>query len=151
MWSWNSVCQVWGEGRNPLPFVLVEDVGRALVAAMETESIEGQSFNLVADTDLTALDYLGALESHARVLFQKFPTPPWKFFAVDLMKWMVKKAVRHPDERRPSYRDWESRTQRAHYDCTKAREVLHWEPTCDRNAIICSGIKSPADEFLLQA
>ena len=26
MWSWNAVCQIWGRGRNPLPFVLVEDV-----------------------------------------------------------------------------------------------------------------------------
>ena len=30
--------------------------------------------------------------------FQKFPTPPWKFYATDLVKWIVKKIVRHPDQ-----------------------------------------------------
>ena len=125
MWSWNAVCQIWGQGRNPLPFVLVEDVAQALVAAVDVAEIEGESFNLVAETDLTASDYLKALEEHAGVSFQKFPTPPWKFFAGDLVKWVVKQMVRHPDQRKPSYRDWKSRTQRAHYDCTKARRLLN--------------------------
>src|SRR5208337_4031538 len=110
-----------GQGRNPLAFVLVEDVAQALVAAVDVAEIEGEPFNLVAETDLTAFDYLKALEEHAGISFQKFPTPPWKFYAVDLVKWAVKQMVRHPDQRRPSYRDWESRTQRARYDCTKAR------------------------------
>ena len=35
MWSWNAVCQVWGKGHNPLPFVLVEDVAQALVSALD--------------------------------------------------------------------------------------------------------------------
>ncbi len=149
MWSWNAVCQIWGQGRNPLPFVLVEDVARALVAAVDVADIEGESFNLVAETDLTAFGYLKALEEHAGVSFQKFPTPPWKFYAVDVVKWAVKQIVRHPDQRRPSYRDWESRTQRARYDCTKARSSLNWRPVCDRDEIIRRGIHLPASEFLV--
>ena len=149
MWSWNAVCQIWGPGRNPLPFVLVEDVARALVAALNAPAIEGESFNLVAETDLTAFDYLKALEEHAGVAFQKLPTPPWKFYAADLGKWVVKQMVRHPDERKPSYRDWESRTQRAHYDCAKARLLLNWSPVCDRDEIIRRGIQLPASEFLV--
>ena len=50
MWSWNAVCQIWGQGRNPLPLVLVEDVAQALVAASMPNGIEGESFNLVADS-----------------------------------------------------------------------------------------------------
>ncbi len=149
MWSWNAVCQIWGQGRNSLPFVLVEDVARALVAAVDIAEIEGESFNLVAESDLTAFDYLKALEEHAGVSFQKFPTPPWKFYAADLVKWIVKQAVRHPDKRRPSYRDWETRTQRARYDCTKARRLLNWNPVCDRDEIIRRGIELPASEFLV--
>jgi nucleoside-diphosphate-sugar epimerase len=147
MWSWNAVCQIWGQGRNSLPFVLVEDVAQALVAAVDRAEIEGESFNLVADTDLTAFDYLKALEEHAGVSFQKYPTPPWKFYAVDLVKWIVKQMVRHPDQRRPSYRDWETRTQRARYDCTKARRLLNWNPVCDRDEIIRRGIQVPGSEF----
>ncbi|QEH39221.1 1,5-anhydro-D-fructose reductase (plasmid) [Aquisphaera giovannonii] len=148
MWSWNSVCQVWGRGDNPLPLVLVEDVASALVAALEVPGIEGESFNLVADTDLTASDYLAALEEHAGASFQKLPTAPWRFYAADVAKWAVKQMVRHPDRRRPSYRDWESRTQRARFDCTKARNLLNWRPVCDREEIIRRGIQQPASQFL---
>ena len=35
MWSFDAVCQLWGQGRTPLPLVLVEDVASALVAALE--------------------------------------------------------------------------------------------------------------------
>lgn len=147
MWSWDAVCQVWGQGRHPLPLVLVEDVARALIAAVDARDIEGESFNLVADCDLSALDYLQALEEHAGVSFQKFPTPPWKLYAGDLAKWLVKQAVRHPDERKPSYRDWESRTQRARYDCTKARKMLNWSPISDRDEMIRRGIQVPASEW----
>ena len=151
MWSWDAVCQIWGQGRNPLPLVLVEDVARALVSALDAPKIDGESFNLVAEADITALDYLQALEEYAGVSFQKFPTAPWRFYATDLLKWVVKQLVRHPDQRKPSYRDWETRTQRARYDCTKARNLLNWKPACDRDEIIRRGIHLPASEFLPQA
>ena len=148
MWSWNSVCQVWGQGSNPLPLVLVEDVASALVAGLKAQGIEGESFNLVADSTISARDYLSALEEEAGVSFQRISTPPWKFYAIDLMKWAVKQAVRHPDRRRPSFRDWESRTQRARYDCSKARQRLNWRPVDDRHELIRRGIHLPASEFL---
>jgi predicted dehydrogenase/nucleoside-diphosphate-sugar epimerase len=149
MWSWNAVCQVWGRGRNPLPLVLVEDVAAALVTARETPGIEGESFNLVADAALSALEYLEALEACTGVAYQKIPTPPWKFYLTDVAKWLVKRAIRHPDRRRPSYRDWESRTQRARFDCSKARRLLSWEPTSVRAEIIRRGIQAPALEMLV--
>ena len=148
MWSWNSVCQVWGQGSNPLPLVLVEDVASGLVAGLKAQGIEGESFNLVADSTISARDYLSALEEGAGVSFQRISTPPWKFYAIDLMKWAVKQAVRHPDRRRPSLRDWESRTQRARYDCSKARQQLNWRPVNDRHELIRRGIHLPASEFL---
>jgi predicted dehydrogenase/nucleoside-diphosphate-sugar epimerase len=148
MWSYNAVCQIWGDGRNPLPFVLVEDVAAALVTALDAPKIEGESFNLIAETDLNACDYLRALEDYGEISFQKFPTPPWKFYAADLAKWTVKQLVRHPDQRRPSYRDWETRTQKARYDCTKARNLLNWTPVCDRAELIRRGIQIPASEIL---
>ncbi len=149
MWSWNAVCQIWGRGRNPLPFVLVEDVARALVTALDAEGIEGESFNLVADTQLNALDYLQALEECTGVEFQKIPTPPWKLYLLDLTKWIIKRAIRHPDHRLPSYRDWVTRTQRSHYDCSKARKRLNWNPSNARAEIIEKGIRLPAAELLV--
>jgi nucleoside-diphosphate-sugar epimerase len=147
MWSFDAVCQLWGRGQSPLPLVLVEDVASALVAALDAPGIEGESFNLVADSQLTARDYLTALEVCTGVEFQKIPTPLWKFYLIDVAKWVVKRAIRHPDRRRPSYRDWESRTQRAHYDCSKARKVLSWNPTDVRDEMIQRGIREPAREL----
>ena len=149
MWSWNAVCQVWGRGRNPLPLVLVEDVAEALVTAMDTPGIAGESFNLVADAQISALEYLEALEACTGAAYQKIPTPPWKFYLADVAKWLVKRAIRHPDRRRPSYRDWESRTQRARFDCSKARRLLNWEPTSVHDEIIRRGIQAPAQELLV--
>ena len=115
MWSFDAVCQVWGRGRNPLPLVLVEDVASALVTALDVPGIEGESFNLVAESDLTAFGTISTpWTARIGVEFQKIPTPLWKFYLADVAKWLVKRAIRHPDRRRPSYRDWESRTQRAH-------------------------------------
>jgi predicted dehydrogenase/nucleoside-diphosphate-sugar epimerase len=148
MWSYDAVCQVWGRGRSPLPLVLVEDVAAALVAARVAPGIEGECFNLVADSGLTALEYLEALEGCSGVEFQKIPTPLWKFYLADVAKWLVKRAIRHPDRRRPSYRDWESRTLRARYDCSKARRLLNWNPTSARTEIIRRGIEEPARELL---
>ena len=149
MWSWNAVCQVWGQGHTSLPFVLVEDVARALVTALDAEGIEGESFNLVADTQLSGLEYLQALEKCTGFEFQKIPTPPWKLYLLDLAKWLIKRAIRHPDHRLPSYRDWVTRTQRSHYDCSKARKLLNWNPTETRAEIIEKGIRVPASELLV--
>jgi nucleoside-diphosphate-sugar epimerase len=141
MWSHDAVCQLWGEGRTPLPLVLVDDVARALVTALTVPAIEGESFNLVARSDLSAQDYLDALEQCMGVEFQRLPTSIWKFYINDVAKWLVKRVIRHPDRRRPSFRDWESRTQRAFYDCSKARKVLGWNPTDARDEIIRRGIR----------
>jgi nucleoside-diphosphate-sugar epimerase/predicted dehydrogenase len=148
MWSWNTICRVWGRGNHPLPFVLVQDVAHALIAALEAPGIAGESFNLVAETDVSAWDYLESFERHAGVCFQKYPAPPWKFYAADLAKYVVKRCIGHPDRRRPSYRDWETRTQRARYDCSKARKMLNWNPVCDREEFIRLGIQQPCDEYL---
>lgn len=147
MWSWDAVCQVWGPGETPLPLVLVEDVAAALVAAMDAPGIEGESFNLIADAGITARQYLAAMERAVGVEFRKVPTPPWKFYAADLLKWIVKRAIRHPDRRPPSLRDWETRTHRARYDCSKARARLDWRPADAPDEVIRRGIEEPAREL----
>lgn len=147
MWSGNTVCQLWGDGENPLPIVLVADVAAALVAAIDVPGIEGQSFNLVGEPCLTGREYLAELERCLDVKLDVLQTPMWKFYVTDMAKWCVKCLVRHPDRRLPSYRDWESRTQLALFDCTKAKRVLSWNPTADRTQIIRDAIAGPAAEL----
>jgi hypothetical protein len=48
----------------------------------------------------------------------------------------------------PSYRDWKSRTQQAHFDCTAAKTVLKWNPVSERSEMVRKGIEEPLREFL---
>jgi len=65
-----------------------------------------------------------------------------------MLKWAVKVTVRHPERRMPSYRDWESRTQKARFDCTAAKAVLGWRPVSEREELARRGIAEPLMDFL---
>jgi nucleoside-diphosphate-sugar epimerase len=142
------VCELWGSGRNKLPLVLVEDVARALALAQDVPGVEGQSFNLVADPCLTACDYLDELDRAGGFRLRRLPTSIWRFYASDLFKWLVKVLVQHPERRFPSYRDWESRTQQATFDCSRAKSRLGWRPVSDREQMVRRGIEEPLRELL---
>lgn len=75
--------------------------------------------------------------------------PIWRFYASDFFKWLVKLAVRHPDRIRvPSYHDWESRTHKAIFDCSRAREQLNWKPVSDLNRMIDEGVGGSLQAWL---
>jgi nucleoside-diphosphate-sugar epimerase len=148
MWWYGSVCQIWGDGRNPLPLVVVEDVAKGLIAASEVPGIEGESFNLVDDPSISAQEYLDEVDRFGGVRIQRYATPIVKFYLTDMFKWVVKVMVRHPDRRLPSYRDWESRRQRALFDCTRAKVRLNWKPLSDRGELVLKGIYEPMKEML---
>jgi hypothetical protein len=62
---------------------------------------------------------------------------------------MVKLAISHPDRTRvPSYRDWESRTQKAIFNSTRAREELGWKPASSRERMIDEGIGGSLKSWL---
>jgi nucleoside-diphosphate-sugar epimerase/predicted dehydrogenase len=140
MWASPGVCQVWGDGKNELPFVLVGDVAAGLVRGIQVDGIEGRSYNLIDVPLLTARDYLKELQRRAGMKIAIQYRPIWRFYSTDLAKWLVKVAVRHPDRRLPSYFDWESRTQRAIFDCTLTRTELGWEPASNRERMLEEGI-----------
>jgi len=153
MWWHDAVCQIWGQGNNKLPLVLVEDVASGLIAAIDTPSIEGRSFNLVADQNtnaqgLSAQEYLDELDRVGHMRIQRYATPILHFYLLDMLKWMVKVAVRHPERQMPSYRDWKSRTQQARFDSTAAKIVLGWKPVSEQGELVRKGIEEPLREFL---
>jgi predicted dehydrogenase/nucleoside-diphosphate-sugar epimerase len=132
--------QYWGDGRTPLPLVLVDDVADALVRAMTARGIEGCAF-LVTDTPLlSARAYVSEVEQASRMRIDARPTPIWRFWLLDALKEAAKHAIGHPNRRRPSYHDWECRSHRARYDNRRTREVLGWEPAGSREALVERGI-----------
>jgi nucleoside-diphosphate-sugar epimerase/predicted dehydrogenase len=147
MWWHDAVCQTWGAGNNKLPLVLVEDVASGLIGAVNTPGIEGRSFNLVGEACLSAQEYLDELDRCGGFRVQRHATPIFKFYLIDLMKWAAKFALRVPEREFPHYRDWETRTLKAPFDCTAAKTILGWEPVADRDEFVHKGIAEPVVEF----
>jgi nucleoside-diphosphate-sugar epimerase/predicted dehydrogenase len=144
-----NICEVWGDGTNKLPFVLVADVASALAQAIDISGLEGHSYNLVDAPLLNARDYLGHLQEMTGQKLTVIYRPIWQFYLSDLAKWMVKMMVRHPDRIRiPSYYDWESRTQKAEFNCDRARTELGWAPSSDRQQLVKEGIEDALEPWL---
>ncbi|MFO0850939.1 MAG: NAD-dependent epimerase/dehydratase family protein [Gemmataceae bacterium] len=143
-WPAADACRYWGAGDNPLPLVLVDDVADALARCLDRDEATGQVFNLAADPGVSARRYVAALSDALATWIDARPTPTWRYFAADLAKYGVKWAVRHPERRPPSYRDWKSRTYRARFDCSKASRVLGWRPVSDPDALVEQGVRAAA-------
>lgn len=147
MWAHGSICRLWGKGNHSLPFVLVDDVAEGLIRCMEVSGIEGESFNLIGEPLLTAKEYIQALEEASKTHFKVYQTPIWQFYISDCLKWGAKWLLRYPERKLPSYRDWLSRTQLSPYDCSKAKDVLGWNPQAKRDHLISEGIEKPAKRW----
>ena len=144
-----NVCEVWGDGQNKLPFVLATDVAAALVRGIQVPGIDGRSFNLIDYPLISAREYLDALQRGSGIRLSVIYRPIWQFYLADLAKWVVKMATGHPDRIRiPSYRDWETRTQKAVFDCNRARTELGWQPASVRERILKEGIDDVLDGWL---
>ena len=140
---------MWGRGRHTMPLVLVDDCADALVAARSAENVVGNAYNLVGPGLLTAEEYLEAVETQGHLKLNRRGRAVARYWLFDMAKWLVKLVVRHPERRRPTYRDWNSRTQAARFDCSKAKAALKWEPTNDRAKLIEKGVGDPVREWLL--
>ncbi|HVH06925.1 MAG TPA: Gfo/Idh/MocA family oxidoreductase [Myxococcota bacterium] len=148
-WSGLGAVATYGAGDAPLPLVLVDDCADALARMKDRPGLDGRSFNLVGPPLLTARGYLDALERVGHLALRRTARPIWRFYAADVAKWLVKVAVRHPGRsRRPSRRDFASRTFRARFDASAARRELGWSPCDDAEELIARGIAAPLAELL---
>ncbi|HZU44582.1 MAG TPA: NAD-dependent epimerase/dehydratase family protein [Terriglobales bacterium] len=141
-WPSDISCLGWGQGNNPLPFVLVQDVAQALVACVTTQNIEGRAFNLAGDVFLTAREFVSLTAERARRRFHYHPQSLLKMQAVELGKWMLKAAAGKPENPFPSFYDLKSRSLRTAFDCKAAKEVLRWQPNADPEVFFREAIAS---------
>ncbi len=132
-------CLGWNAGRNPLPFVLVEDVAAALCATVTAPGIEGKCYNLVGDVRLTAREYIRELAEAMQRPLRFHPQSVLKLFLIEMQKWLIKTAVGRSVPL-PSMRDLRSRGLNAQFDCTDAKRDLGWSPVADRAAFIARAI-----------
>ncbi len=143
-----SAMKYWGDGQHKLPFVLVEDVARALVAAFDNTEVEGKAW-LVTDAPLlSGQDYVTELGRAMSTRIRSSAMPAWRSFAVDLFKEGLKHLVKHPNRRVPSLQDWKSRQHISRYDSSATQAVLNWRPAGTRDVLIRDGIEAPVSDML---
>jgi nucleoside-diphosphate-sugar epimerase len=124
-------CIGWNAGRNPLPFVLVEDTTEAIhAAAFAPPGIEGRCYNLVGDVRPSARSYIADLARALERPLRFHPHSPDLLWLEDVAKWVIKRATgrKVPIPRR---RDFLSRGLRAVFDCEDIKRDLGWKPVAD--------------------
>lgn len=146
-WPYSSVCSLYGDGNNPLPIVLVDDVADAMVRAIDVPGIEGESYNLTSTPCITAHEYLDEFERFAGIKLRRVPTPALRAYTASIAKWAIKSIGRDPNAAFPSYADWEGRSFAAVFDSSKAERQLGWSPVKEREILIREGIHVPVKEF----
>jgi nucleoside-diphosphate-sugar epimerase/predicted dehydrogenase len=138
----------WGEGTNPLPLVLVDDVADALVRALIVPGIEGQTLLLTSPPLMSAREYVHALSSDMATRIDARPRSSWRYFTADLIKELAKNAVRHANRRWPTLHDWQCQSQKARYNGAMSEQVLGWKPACDLETLRRRGIAEAVEWFL---
>jgi len=126
-------CIGWNAGKNPLPFVLVDDVAAAILGAVRADAIEGRCYNLVGDVRQNARAYLADLAKALDRPLRFHPQSPTWLWLEDFCKWLVKRATGRA-ARMPSVRDFLSRGMTATFDCSDATRDLNWHPTANAEA-----------------
>lgn len=131
-WHGAGAVRVWGDGRNLLPFVLIDDVADALLRLAEVPGLEGQSFNLVGDNLLSALDYFAAIHRLTGTRIRVATGSLGLFYAADGVKYLLKRyGLRKPGLTRPMLSDWKSRALLSPFQNDRAKAVLGWQPEPD--------------------
>lgn len=139
-WHGAGAVRLWGNGRNILPFVLIDDVADALVAMLDAE-VAGQSFNLVGEPLLTGRDYFDAIRIATGARIDARPGSLTAMWAADAVKWALKRHVlRKPGAERASLADWKSRGHLARFDNARPKAALDWQPEGDRDRFLARAI-----------
>ena len=128
-------CIGWNAGRNPLPFVLVEDVAQSIWLACHAPNVVGRAYNIVGDVRLSAREYIAELARATSRPLRFHPQRPLLLWFEELGKWGVKR-VTGRNVQRPSYRDLLSRGLLAQFDCEDAKRELGWQPVSDRQRFV---------------
>ncbi len=125
----------WNMGKNPLPFVLVEDVADATIASLTAENIKGKAFNLVGDVTPSAREFVELMAKHLERPFKYHPQPTRWLYLQEYAKWLIKR-VSGRKVAAPNMRDFLSRGMIAKFDNTIEKEMLNWSPVSDNKVFI---------------
>jgi predicted dehydrogenase/nucleoside-diphosphate-sugar epimerase len=128
-------CIGWNDGRNALPFVLVEDVADAICLSLQAKDIEGRSYNLVGGVRPTAREYIRDLARALERPLRFHPKSPYALYCEEMGKWVIKRATGR-NVPPPSLRDLLSRGLKAGFDCSDVERDFGWRPARDEDTFL---------------
>jgi predicted dehydrogenase/nucleoside-diphosphate-sugar epimerase len=140
-WHGAGAVKIWGDGRNILPFVLIEDVVDGLILMAHDPAAIGESFNLIGEPMLTARGYFDAIHETLGARIRVNQGPLWAFYGADFVKFSLKtKVLRRKGLSRPSYSDWKSRAHLSPFDNDKPKRMLGWQPETSEQVFVQKAI-----------
>jgi len=138
-WKTPTALSGWGDGTNPLPFVLVEDVAAAMLLAMDAPDVEGKSFDLAGDVFISARDWVSFLKQKTLRNFRFIPRNLLAMKARVAIKAIIKTALRR-NSGSQYYRDMRSSAMFSQIDNAPAKRELNWHPNADLQFLLREAI-----------
>lgn len=140
-WQGAGAIQLWGNGRNVLPFALLDDVSDGLIRMMSCNGAVGESFNLVGEPMMSARDYFDEIHESLGARVRVTSGSLVSLYVTDSAKYALKRHVLGKKSvERASLRDWRSRAHLTPFDNSKAKQLLGWQPVQDRRDFVRRGI-----------
>jgi nucleoside-diphosphate-sugar epimerase len=139
-WPAPTRCISWGRHPYALPFVLVDDVASAMVAAIGRRDLAGRAFNLVGDVTPSAAEYVAAVREATGRDVQLVRRSVAGWWALEHFAWTVKKIGRRQNNVAMSWRELTYRTGATRIDCTDTKTTLQWTPEANRDAFFRRGV-----------
>ncbi|MBI5363338.1 MAG: NAD-dependent epimerase/dehydratase family protein [Planctomycetes bacterium] len=138
LWTRDNHCIGWGKGDAPIPGVWVDDVADALarIVTYPKDDLHGEALNLCAQPPITPAEYVNELGRVTGRALYFHPRSLWVSQAMEIGKWLVKKAGRRSGLEFPSWRDLDSRGLTPRFTARLAREKLAWKPVEEREAFL---------------
>jgi nucleoside-diphosphate-sugar epimerase len=137
VWVSPTCCSVVGDGRTPLPMVLVEDVAQALVLAKDAPSVDGRTFNLAGDVRPSAVEYCEMAAERSKRNFRVVTSSPLATQAFNAFVFLGKLALGcKSNVWQGSWYELKHAQLRSSLDCSAAKEALGWRPVADRDEFV---------------
>jgi predicted dehydrogenase/nucleoside-diphosphate-sugar epimerase len=136
-WHGAGAVRVWGDGRNVIPLVLVDDVADGLIRILEAADLTGQSFNLVGEPLMSARDYFAAIQEQTNTRIRVVKGSLTASYLAGLAKYLLKRhALGRSDLVAPSLVDWKSRAHLSPFRNDRAKRILGWRPVSSRQDFV---------------
>jgi nucleoside-diphosphate-sugar epimerase len=146
-WSSPTTLVGWGNGRNKMPFVLVQDVADAMALALDAPGIEGKAFNLGGDVFLSAREYVRIAAERTRRNIRFVPSNVRAKALQILCKAFLKRLVTGRKGDYSSYHDMVSLAMKTMVDNTQSKRLLGWRPNASLEVFIREAIDPHVEQF----